>query len=386
LIDPKGFFLPGQLHFQFENSASSVIIQEKIPEIGALYAAADLVGVPPQTLVVCDENTAPIARQIAGTPAEPAKAPQTQSALPPGTPALLTLAAGEEHKTWEAVETILRAAAAAGLGRDGLFIGVGGGVVCDLTAFAASIYMRGCALALVPTTLLCMVDASLGGKTGFDLEGYKNMVGTFYPAKLIVAATEALATLPQKEWKSGMAELIKTAILDEDPDTFERLRTLNPADCAHDAVLPFIERALEVKGGIVAADPRETGKARAKLNLGHTFGHALESALGLGTISHGEAVAWGIARSCELGLELRITPQFRAKAICGMLNAWGYETSVEAFLNSNETRGRFRDALLVDKKKKDGKLRFILPAPERAVIIESNNHIERYVKNLYSPS
>jgi 3-dehydroquinate synthase len=363
--------LPGHLQFQFDGCASSVIIQEKLPQIGDLYAAAGYEpALPPKTLVVCDENTAPLARKIIG------------ASLPDTLP-FLALPAGEEHKGWQAVEAILRAAAAGGLGRDGLFVGVGGGVVCDLTAFAASIYMRGCAVAFVPTTLLCMVDAALGGKTGFDLEGYKNLAGTFYPAGAVFAATEALATLPQKEWKSGMAELIKTAILDEDPDTFERLRTLNPADCAHDAVLPFIERALEVKGSIVAVDPRETGKARAKLNLGHTFGHALESALGLGTISHGEAVAWGIARSCELGLELGITPKFRAKAIGDILNAWGYTVSVEAFLNSNETRKKFADALFVDKKKKEGKLRFIVPAPERAVLIEWTNRIEQYVKRLY---
>jgi len=365
--------LPGQLQFQFDNSVSHVIIQEKLPQIGDLYAVAGYdPAFFPGTLVVCDENTAPLARNITGS-------------LPPDSLSFLTLSPGEEHKNWKAVESILRSAGSGGLGRDGLFIGVGGGVVCDLTAFAASIYMRGCALALVPTTLLCMVDAVLGGKTGFDLEGYKNLAGTFFPAGTIFAATEALATLPQKEWKSGMAELIKTALLDTENRTFERLRGINPSDCTHDAVLPFIERALQVKGNIVARDPRETGTERALLNLGHTFGHALESALGLGTISHGEAVAWGMARSCELGLELGITPPSRAKAILDTLKTWEYTVSVETFLapGANEMRNKFRDALLLDKKKKAGKLRFIVPAAERAVLVEWNEQIEQYIKCFY---
>jgi 3-dehydroquinate synthase len=363
----------GQLHFQFENCANLVIIQEKLPQIGELYGAAGYdPALPPKTIVVCDENTAPLARKIVGS-------------LPLDFLTILTLIPGEEHKGWEAVETILRSAGSGGLGRDGLIIGVGGGVVCDLTSFAASIYMRGCALALIPTTLLCMVDAALGGKTGFDLEGFKNLAGTFYPAGTIFAPMEALTTLPRKEWKSGMAELIKTALLDRDPQTFERLRDINPSDCTPGAVLPFIERALKIKGNIVAADPRETGTERALLNLGHTFGHALESALGLGTLSHGEAVAWGMARSCELGLELGITPSPRAEAVLDTLNAWGYMISVEAFLNSgisNKTCNTFRDALLLDKKKKAGKLRFVVPAAERAVLVEWNSQIEQYVKKI----
>jgi 3-dehydroquinate synthase len=297
----------------------------------------------------------------------------------------LALTPGEEHKDWEAVETILRSAGSGGLGRDGLIIGVGGGVVCDLTAFAASIYMRGCNLALVPTTLLCMVDAALGGKTGFDLEGFKNLAGTFYPAGTVFAAAEALATLPQKEWKSGMAELIKTTLLDTDPQTFDRLREERTVNSGPGGILPFVELALKIKGNIVAADPRETGTERALLNLGHTFGHALESALGLGALSHGEAVAWGMARSCELGLELGITPPPRAEAILATLNTWGYTTSAEAFLNPdipNKTSEKFREALILDKKKKAGKLRFVVPAAERAVLVEWNNQIEQYVESL----
>jgi 3-dehydroquinate synthase len=293
-------------------------------------------------------------------------------------------------------------------------------VICDCTAFAASIYMRGTALALVPTTLLCMVDASLGGKTGFDLEGIKNLAGTFYPAGMILIAAEALKTLPRREWKSGMAEVIKTAILDRNPVFFEALGKTAvfpgqpdmgelrdwisgttespPADHFYKQILPFIEQAVLVKGRIVAEDPREdssfpqeqpdTPGGRALLNLGHTFGHALESALGLGTISHGEAVAWGMARSCELGKKLGITPPDRAAAILQTLKAWGFTTAVSGFSVAGKTDAalgrKFQDALFSDKKKQGGKLRFVVPRTEGAVLVQQNDQVTAYLDSLYA--
>jgi len=375
---PEGYFLSKSFRFQFGDSTSSVFIQEELPRVEELYAAAGFdPAFPPKTLVVCDKNTLPLACQIAGS-------------LP-----IEQLIPGEEHKNWQAVEAILRAAGNNRLGRDGLFIGVGGGVVCDLAAFAASIYMRGgCALTLIPTTLLCMVDAALGGKTGFDLEGFKNLAGTFYPAGTIIAPLEALASLPQTEWYSGIAELIKTAILDTDPKTFEQLQAIKPADNgsafgAGNFVGPLadlVARAVQVKGNIVAADPKETGTERALLNLGHTFGHALESALGLGKITHGAAVAWGMAQACKLGLELNITPPQRAAAILEILAAWKYETSSEAFLGNSESMSSFREALLHDKKRKAGKPRFVIPAAERAILVEWDERIEGYMsKNFQCP-
>jgi len=385
-LRPEGCFLSNSLHFQFGDYTSSVTIQEKLPHIEEIYTAAGYdPSFPPKTLVVCDKNTLPLARKIADS-------------LP-----IEELIPGEERKNWLAVEAILRAAGSRHLGRDGLFIGVGGGVVCDLAAFAASIYMRGgAALALVPTTLLCMVDAALGGKTGFDLEGFKNLAGTFYPAGTIIAPLEALATLPQTEWHSGMAELIKTAILDTDPKTFEQLQAVRGFSSPKEAFNPkgpsvvnfvggdpladLVARAVQVKGNIVAADPRETGTERALLNLGHTFGHALESALGLGKITHGAAVAWGMARSCELGLEMGITQPSRAAAILEILNTWEYETSIDAFLGNTTIADSFREALLHDKKRKAGKPRFVIPAAERAVLVDWDERIQGYMsKNFQCP-
>jgi 3-dehydroquinate synthase len=365
LEGPEGLCVPKSFRFQFGNCSSSVIIRKKLPSFKELYT---LSGYTPDgdCLAVCDEHTLPLVRRI-------------DSTIP-----AVVLSSGESNKNWAAVETILRAAKKQGLGRDGLFIAAGGGVVCDLAAFAASVYMRGAALVLLPTTLLCMVDASIGGKTGFDLEGIKNFVGTFYPARTVIISTDSLETLPEREWKSGMAELIKTAVLDGDSRFFRHLKQF-PHKAGPDSFAPLIEQAVRVKGGIVEADPEETGTERAILNLGHTFGHALETSLGLGTISHGEAVAWGIARSCELGLELGITPPDRAEAILAVLKAWEYETAVPFPLPVDPQK--FRSALGNDKKKKAGSLRFVVPDAERARLISWNTRTEAYLDTiLLNPS
>ncbi|MDR1307785.1 MAG: 3-dehydroquinate synthase [Treponema sp.] len=355
--------MPKFFRFQFGNCSSSVIIQKKLPRLEELYTLAGDT-FEGNCLAVCDDHTLPLVRRMDG--AVPVVA------LPPG----------ESSKGWAAVETILRAAGKQGLGRDGLFIGAGGGVVCDLTAFAASVYMRGAALVLLPTTLLSMVDASIGGKTGFDLEGIKNLAGTFYPARGIVIAADFLKTLPEREWKSGMAELIKTAVLDGDSGFFDRLKKLPREAKGPGSFVPFIEEAVRIKGRIVERDPRETGTERVLLNLGHTFGHALETSLGLGTISHGEAVAWGMARSCELGTELGLTPPEWGEAVLGVLHVRGYETGVPFPLPLDPRL--FRSALFSDKKKKNGTLRFVVPGAEGARLAGWNAQVETYLEKLIS--
>jgi 3-dehydroquinate synthase len=370
--------------FHFEDFASFVTIGKKLPqskeEICALtdrYSAS-------QGIIICDENTTRYAGNL-------------------GFPAYV-LPAGERYKSWQTVEPILRAAKGEGLGRDGLFIGLGGGVICDCTAFASSLYMRGAHLALIPTTLLCMIDASLGGKTGINLYGIKNLAGTFYPAKAIIIALDTLKSLPPGEWKSGMAELIKAAILDPDPEFFTMISQkpdIQLLMSEPDTIQPLIEKALMVKGRIVEKDPREnpdSAGGRALLNLGHTFGHALESAMDPGKISHGEATAWGIARSCELGQELGITPQDRAEAIQKTLKAWGFRTGTSIGTSqgssSESSRGtsrrsyrkasreKFREALLSDKKKKNGKLRFVVPMAKGAALIEEDERVIKYLDTL----
>ena len=279
----------------------------------------------------------------------------TRRFLPADEQAVVELPAGESGKNWESVTRIIDTALETPLGRDGTIVAVGGGVVCDVAAFAASIYMRGCGLVLVPTTLLAMVDASLGGKTGIDYRDYKNMVGSFYPAARILLYPAFLSTLSEPEYRSGLAEVLKHGML-ESGTLFGELAEKRMGVLARNAGLlgELIPRSLAVKGRIVEEDPTEQG-IRAHLNLGHTFGHALESVLGLGAVPHGHAVAWGIARVLEAGLELGETDAGWAEEAIGTLRAYGYDLEIgipdlDAYLTT----------LARDKKQKGGAVRFVL--------------------------
>lgn len=272
----------------------------------------------------------------------------TQKFLPAERPCMV-LPAGEQSKSWLELERLLETMLHAGLSRDSVIVGVGGGVVCDIAAFAGSIYMRGCRVVLAPTTLLAMVDAALGGKTGVNLGGYKNMVGSFYPASEVRLCPEYLHALPEREYLSGLAEVIKTAMLGDE----ELFRTLeSQADHVRtrddELLADIVWRCVMVKGGIVEEDLRERG-IRAHLNLGHTFAHALESETGLGSWSHGEAVAWGIQRAMEAGVAAGITDSTYAIRVAQLLTNYRYRTdplpeSAQAMLN----------AMAKDKKKTSG--------------------------------
>jgi 3-dehydroquinate synthase len=355
------------LQFSFGEYKTDVIFSREIPDVSQIAAVfgVNLEDGSFKPLVIADENTSKIAAGVSDGHNLP----------------LCLLKSGEENKNWQSVEAILAAAHEAGLGRDGVFIGIGGGVIGDLAGFAASVYMRGCRLALISTTLLGMVDASVGGKTGFDLFGIKNLAGSFYPACAVLMPLDSLATLPQREWKSGMAELIKTAVLDGDDflDTLAEIAGEGFSDTdkplSGETLGKCIERAVLYKGAVVTQDMRESGK-RMLLNLGHTFGHALEAAAGLGKISHGEAVAWGMARACELGEALGVTPPERARKIKEMIASFGYCLSCpHPFADNTDA---LLDAMKSDKKKKAGKLTFIIPDEKSARIIffESENEIK----------
>ena len=195
--------------------------------------------------------------------------------------------AGEKSKTLETYGELLRGFAALGLTRTDVAVALGGGVVGDLAGFAAATYMRGIQIVQVPTTLLAMVDSSIGGKTGVDIPEGKNLAGAFHMPAQVVRNAAFLATLPEREMKNGFAEMIKTAVL-FDPDLFA---SLSPRPSLA-ALSPLVERCAGWKEKIVAEDFREGGR-RKLLNLGHTFGHAIESASGF-RLSHGEAVAVGM--------------------------------------------------------------------------------------------
>ncbi|MCL2130098.1 MAG: 3-dehydroquinate synthase [Treponema sp.] len=363
-----------EFKFNFGNFTSHISLQDELPSFSNLNA-----------LAVCDQNTENISREI----------------LKNGNIPLLVLESGEQFKTWESVEKIIRFASDAGLSRDGIFIGIGGGVITDLTGFAASIYMRGARLFFVSTTLLGMVDAGLGGKTGFDLTGIRNLAGSFYPAEQIFMPLKALDSLPEREWKSGLAELIKTAILCSE-DFFALVKNfLLNGRTNNELLRECISRSIAYKGSIVESDPKETSNLRMLLNLGHTFAHALESAAGPGKTSHGEAVAWGIMRSLELGVKFGITPPRRAAEIKGILLLGGYETRVPHPLI--KSADDLLKTIISDKKQKSqifdsdenkninlfSKLRFIIPDEKSSSIVsftELNNNLneDNFLNNLFN--
>ena len=267
----------------------------------------------------------------------------------------MVLPPGEEYKTMDSVLDILSEAIERGLARDGLFLGVGGGVICDMTAFAASLYMRGCRVILVPTTLLAMVDASLGGKTGIDFRGYKNMAGTFFPAEELRIYPEILLSLSEKEFRNGLAELIKHAFLVKS-ELLEFLKVHKKEILERrPAVLTRIIRdSIRVKGDFVERDFKEQGE-RAFLNFGHTFGHALESVSDFSGWSHGEAVAWGMDKALKAGILMGETDREYGESVASLLLDYGF--CLEASLPDPE---KLIDAMDKDKKKKSGKVRFVL--------------------------
>jgi 3-dehydroquinate synthase len=267
----------------------------------------------------------------------------------------VVLAPGERQKRWDGVAEIIDLCLEIGLARDGVLFGVGGGVICDTAAFAASIYQRGVEVILVPTTLLAMVDAALGGKTGINYGGYKNMVGTFHPAREVRVHIPFLATLPEREFRSGLAEVIKSAML-WDAELLQTLEERRAAILSRDeAVLRrLVLRSLAVKKHFVEEDATEQG-VRAHLNLGHTFGHGLEAGAGLGEWTHGEAVVWGMARALDAGLELGYTDPAYRKRCMDLFDAYGYRVRA-----SGVDLDRLLKAMSRDKKKKSGSVRFIL--------------------------
>lgn len=267
----------------------------------------------------------------------------------------LIIKAGEKYKIWKSVDQILKFALNNSLGRDDFIIGIGGGVITDMAAFAASLYMRGCRLVLVPTTLLSMVDAAVGGKTGVDYCSFKNLIGTFFPAEKIFIDFRTLSTLKDRDYHSGLAEVIKAGFL-AGGELFKLVSENSRELLERDKRV--LERAvylsIKLKSYIVRKDLKESG-VRGFLNLGHTFGHALESASDFKGCTHGEAVAWGIAKAMEAGVKRGLTEKTYAEKVIGIIRDYGFETE-----NKNIKVEKVINAMLNDKKKREGEIRFIL--------------------------
>jgi 3-dehydroquinate synthase len=268
------------------------------------------------------------------------------------TPKMITIPAGEAHKNIDTIQKLWHEFLERGLDRKSTVIALGGGVVGDLTGFAAATYMRGINWICVPTTLLSMVDASLGGKTGFDLPQGKNLIGAFYPPKLVLADPRLLQTLPQAEFISGMAEVVKHGII-ADPELFGLCA--QGLDCIKAELEKVIKRAMAVKIRIIEDDPYEKG-FRAALNLGHTVGHAVELASKF-ELRHGEAIAIGMVAEAKFADGLGLAKAGLSDEIAAVLTKLGLPVEIPEDLPREE----ILRAMRVDKKKNRANIRFALP-------------------------
>jgi 3-dehydroquinate synthase len=277
-------------------------------------------------------------------------------AMLPEAPLEIVLPDGEQHKTLEVMARIFDALLTARCDRQTTLIALGGGVIGDMTGFAAACYQRGVPFVQVPTTLLAQVDSSVGGKTGVNHPLGKNMIGAFYQPRAVLIDTDTLKTLPERELHAGLAEVIKYGVI-QDPEFFawleqniERLLKREAEPLAY-----AIERSCRNKAEVVAKDEREGG-LRAILNYGHTFGHAIETGLGYGAWLHGEAVGAGMAMAADLSRRLGwISEQDR-----GRIEALIARAQLPVRAPAQLTSARFKALMAVDKKVQSGKLRLVL--------------------------
>ncbi|KAF1711259.1 3-dehydroquinate synthase [Pseudoxanthomonas kalamensis DSM 18571] len=304
-------------------------------------------------LLVSDSNVAPL---YAAGVREALHAARSELQI-----ATFVLPAGEESKTLAHFGGAIEALAGLGATRDACVFALGGGVVGDLAGFAAACWMRGIDCVQLPTTLLSMVDSSVGGKTAVDIPQGKNLVGAFHSPRAVFADTGALRTLPIRELRAGLAEVIKYGAI-RDPLFFEWLQAEREALLAGDAaaLAQAIARSCEHKAEIVERDPLEKGE-RALLNLGHTFGHAIEAEQGYGgagndNLNHGEAVAVGMVLAARLSADLGMATTEDAERLATLLAGYGLPTAIPAGLAPDALLARMR----LDKKNLAGRLRLVL--------------------------
>jgi 3-dehydroquinate synthase len=291
----------------------------------------------------------------------------------------------ESKKNLHTVEALTRALVRAGADRHALLLAAGGGVVGDVAGFVAASYLRGIALAHIPTTLVAQVDSAIGGKTGVNLPEGKNLVGAFYSPRLVLADPEVLRTLPPREFRSGLAEVIKYGVI-ADAKLFDYLESNMEKILERDraALARIIPRCAELKARVVSRDERESGR-REILNFGHTFGHALESITGYRVFRHGEAVAWGMMAAALLGHEAGIASASDAARIISLVRRIG-----PLPMWPSVTPQKVIAAMRSDKKSRSGKLRFVLsPAIGEArsydaIALADVDHVLRHGPRLLS--
>ncbi len=319
----------------------------------------------PPFVVISDSNVAPLHGEAVLHALSTRDSPSPDVSRERGPGGEVIFPAGEANKTLDTVRALYSGCLARGLERGGTVLALGGGVVGDVAGFVAATFMRGVRWVNLPTTGLAMSDASLGGKVGVDLPEGKNLVGAFHPPALVVADFDTLATLPEAEIRCGLAEIVKAAVIG-DPDLFSLLIAQNAEHAEREknrsALSAFsavnletaIRRGAAVKVGVVNADPHEHGE-RAKLNLGHTVGHAIEAASGY-AIRHGEAVAIGMIAEALLAERVGLAAAGLAEQIADCVRRVGLPTHSPGL-----SEDAVRVAMGADKKKAAGKLKFALP-------------------------
>jgi 3-dehydroquinate synthase len=290
---------------------------------------------------------------------QPLYAGKVENQFEPGTVDTLTIPSGESNKTRESWSRLTDQMLAKGYGRDSAVIALGGGVVGDLAGFVAATFMRGVPVVQVPTTLVAMVDAAIGGKTAVDTPAGKNLVGIFHPPTAVLVDPHLLATLPLRELRAGFAEIVKHGVIADEPylrgvasSASELLSADGPMS---DRMVSLIVRSVEIKAEVVSRDEREGG-LRKVLNFGHTIGHAVEMVSGF-SLLHGEAVAIGMALESTLAERVGLAQTGTAATVIRTLQAIGLPTALPPGFEADAVI----EAMRSDKKGRSGKTRFALP-------------------------
>jgi 3-dehydroquinate synthase len=268
-------------------------------------------------------------------------------------PTLITIPAGEKSKTLKQAGAICEQMIAAGLDRQSFVIGLGGGVIGDISGFVATIYHRGIPHVQIPTTLLAMVDSSIGGKTGVNTADGKNLLGVLHHPSLVIDDLDVLKTLPRRELKQGFAEIIKHAVI-ADMKMFKQLQSWKASDPL--ALQQLIRRNIKIKSAIVAKDEHDKAGERALLNFGHTVGHAIERAGNYRKFLHGEALSLGIVAACAVSIKRAGLPPRQRDAVIDVLQRFDLPTC----LPKNFPRNKIVSAVKFDKKFEGGKIRFVV--------------------------
>ena len=311
-----------------------------LEECGMLCAGLKTLG--RRCSIITDSNVAPLYGQKV-------QASLTESGFEPIT---LVVPAGESSKSLTQAGALCDQMIAAGLDRKAFVVALGGGVIGDLAGFVASIYFRGIPYVQIPTTIVSQVDSSVGGKTGVNAPGGKNLIGSFHQPRLVIADVETLRSLPTREFNEGFAEVIKHAII-RDAALFEQLHALK-TEPAH--LVELITRNVQIKADIVSEDEHETKGIRALLNFGHTIGHAIENAAGYGRFLHGEAISLGLVAAANLSVRAAGLPSEEASRIAALLRRFNLPVS----LPEEITTPSLLEAMRTDKKFVEGKVRFVV--------------------------